>query len=83
MHTLSLPYPNDLLVMSGQAPEALEAELAFLLAAKLFELHRLSLGKAAQFCGMKKIHFMYELGRIKIPVISFDDDQLADELKND
>jgi hypothetical protein len=41
MHTLSLDYPNDLLVVSGKSPQALEAELAFLLAVKLFELHRL------------------------------------------
>lgn len=52
MHTLTLPYPDDLLVTSGKAPQALEEELAFLLAAKLFELHRLSLGKAAEFCRM-------------------------------
>jgi len=36
MHTLSLPYANDLLLTPGQAPEALEAELRFLLAVKLF-----------------------------------------------
>jgi hypothetical protein len=41
MHILSLPYPDDLLIASGKSPKALEAELAFLLAAKLFELRRL------------------------------------------
>jgi predicted HTH domain antitoxin len=30
----------------GKAPKELENELRFLLAVKLFELHRLSLGKA-------------------------------------
>lgn len=82
MHALSLPYPDDLLVTSGMAPEALEEELAFLLAAKLFEVHRLSIGKAAEFCGMNKIRFMFELGRLGIPVINLDDDQIADELRD-
>lgn len=82
MHTLSLPYPDDLLITSGKAPQALEEELAFLLAAKLFELHRLSLGKAAEFCRMNKVRFMYELGRLKIPVMNLDDDQIADELRD-
>jgi predicted HTH domain antitoxin len=83
MHTLSLPYPDDLLITSGKSPEALEAELAFLLAVKLFELRRLSLGKAAALCSMTKPRFMFELGRLQVPVINLDDDQIADELSND
>jgi len=76
-------YPDDLLITSGNSPEALEAELAFLLAVKLFELRRLSLGKAAAFCRMGKLQFIYELGRLQVPVINLDDDQLADELRDD
>ncbi|MEM9218567.1 MAG: UPF0175 family protein [Cyanobacteria bacterium P01_F01_bin.150] len=82
MPTLSLSYPNDLLITSGKSPNALEAELAFLLAVKLFELHRLSLGQAASLCQMNKIQFMYELGRLKIPVINLDEDQIANELSD-
>lgn len=83
MHTLSLPYPDDLLITSGKSPSELEAELTFLLAVKLFELRRLSLGKAAEFCNMDKLRFMYELGRLQIPVINLDNDQIADELNDD
>ena len=83
MHALSLPYPDDLLVVSGKAPQELEEELAFLLAVKLFEVRRLSLGKAAEFCHMGKIRFMFELGRLGVPVINLDDDQVADELRDE
>jgi len=83
MHTLSLSYPDDLLITSGKSPQSLEKELIFLLAVKLFELHRFSSGKAAQFCNMTKLQFMFELGRLEIPVINLDDDQIADELKDD
>ncbi len=82
MPTLSLPYSEDLLITSGKSPQALEAELAFLLAVKLFELRRLSLGKAAVFCQMPKLQFMFELGRLQVPVINLDDDQIADELSD-
>lgn len=82
MHSLTLSYPDDLLITSGKSPQALEKELTFLLAVKL-ELHRFSLGKAAQFCNMGKIQFMFELGRLEIPAINLDDDQIADELKDD
>ena len=82
MHALSLPYPDDLLVTSGKDPQALEQELTFLLAVKLFEVHRLSLGKAAEFCRMGKLRFMFELGRLQVPVMNLDDDQIADELRD-
>lgn len=82
MHALSLPYPDDLLVTSGKDPQALEEELTFLLAVKLFEVHRLSLGKAAEFCRMGKLRFMFELGRLQVPVMNLDDDQIADELRD-
>ncbi len=83
MHALSLPYPDDLLVTSGKDPQALEEELTFLLAVKLFEVHRLSLGKAAEFCRMGKLRFMFEVGRLRVPVMNLDDDQIADELRDD
>jgi predicted HTH domain antitoxin len=79
---LSIPYSKDLLITSGKSKEALEHELRFLLAVKLFELRRLSLGKAAQLCSMHKLAFMDEMGRIGIPVINLDDEQISDELKN-
>jgi predicted HTH domain antitoxin len=82
MNTLSLPYPHDLLITSGKNPQELEEELRFLLALKLFELHRLSLGKAAEFCSMTKTKFMFELGRIGVPVINLQSDQIADELSD-
>jgi predicted HTH domain antitoxin len=82
MRVLTIPYSHDLLVATGQSPEALEQELRFLLAVKLFELRRLSLGKAAELCGMSKVHFLDELGRIGVPIINLDDDQIQDELRD-
>lgn len=82
MGTLTLSYSDDLLITAGKAPAALEQELGFLLATKLFELHRLSLGKAAEFAGMGKLRFMYELGRLQVPVVNLDDDQIVDELRD-
>jgi len=82
MRMLSIPYSDDLLLSSGQSQEAFERELSFLLAVKMFELRRLSLGKAAQLCGMSKLRFMDEAGRLGVPVINLDDEQILDELTN-
>ncbi len=82
MPTLSIPYSDDLLIATGQSPERLEAELRVLLSVKLFEMGRLSLGKAAEFAGVGKIAFMDDLARNGVPVINLDDDQLQDELRD-
>lgn len=83
MRALEIPYSEDLLIASGQEPWELEQELRFLLAAKLFELRRLSLGKASEMAGMPYVRFMDELGRRRIPVINLADDQIQDELRDD
>lgn len=82
MPTLSIPYSDDLLIATGQSSEGLEAEMRVLLAVKLFEMGRLSLGKAAEFAGVGKIAFMDDLARNGVPVINLDDDQLQDELRD-
>ena len=42
-----------------------------MLAIKLFEMKRVSVGRAAEIAGMGKIAFMDELGRARVPVIDF------------
>ena len=54
--------------------------MRFLLAAKLFELRPLSLGKASELAGLPRLRFMDELGRRQIPVINLAEDQISDEL---
>lgn len=82
MNVLSIPYSDDLLVATGKSKEELEQELRFLLAVKMFELGRLSLGKAAELYGMQKMNFMGEMGRMGIPVINLDNDQIRQEIEN-
>ena len=80
--TLGIPYSEDLLVALGKPQKELEEELRFLLATKLFELGRISSGKAAEMAGMSKIRFMDELGRMGVPVINLEKDQIQDELRD-
>ena len=83
MHTLTLDYPDDLLAAAGKSRAELEDELTLLLAVKLFELRRLSLGKAAQLARRNKTAFLFDLGRLGVPAIDLDQDQIADELRDD
>ena len=83
MPVLQIPYGPDLLLSMGQEPKDLERELRLLLAIKLFETCRLSLGKASEMAGVPKVQFLDELGRLGIPVINLAEDQIEDELRDD
>lgn len=82
MQTLTIPYNGDILIATGSTPMQLEQEFRLLLGMKLFEVGRLSLGKAAEIAATPKLRFMDELARQGIPVINLDDDQIADEIRD-
>src|SRR4051794_30651210 len=56
-------------------------ELPFLAAAKLYEIGRLSSGKAARLAGMNRIAFLRELDRIGVPAINLRDEQIEAEIR--
>ena len=55
-------------------------ELRFLAAAKLYELGRLSSGKAAQLAGMGRVEFLYALVRVGVPAINLRDEEIDAEI---
>ena len=58
-----------------------EREAPLLLAAKLFELGRLSSGRAAQLCGLKRVEFLMELRRIGVAMSNMGSDDIDDEVR--
>lgn len=80
MIEVRIPVHEELLLTSGRSVPELERELRIILAAKLFELRRVSLGQAAEMCSMSRLRFMDELAQLRIPLINLDDDQILDEL---
>jgi predicted HTH domain antitoxin len=81
MAELILEYPDDLLLASGKPRSEIERDLKFQLAVRLFEVGQLSLGKAANLAGYNRIKFADELGRLKVPIINLDDDEITQELR--
>lgn len=81
MHRITIDCPDDLVVALGTTQDQFEQEAKFALAAKLYELGRLSSGKAAKLAGLDRVTFLLSLHRIGVPMIDLDDRELADELK--
>ncbi len=67
-HTLTIEYGEDVLFSLGMTGEQFSGEAKFLLAAKLYEIGRLSSGQAAKLCGKDRVDFLLSLERIGVPV---------------
>jgi predicted HTH domain antitoxin len=64
-------------------PESItELEARLHLAARLFEIGRLSCGQAAELAGYSKRTFMELLGKLGIPVLDYPADELAEDLRH-
>ena len=81
MSRIIIDCPDDLLVALGTTESQFEGEAKFALAAKLYELGRLSSGKAARLAGLDRVTFLLSLHRIAVPMIDLDDRELGDELR--
>lgn len=81
MNRITIEYPDDLLIALGATVEQFEQEAKFTLAAKLFELGRLSSGKAARLAGMDRITFLLTLHRVGIAVLDLDEKEMEDETR--
>lgn len=57
-------------------------EVAMLLATKLYEQGKLSLGQAAELVGLSKRTFAELLGKYNVSIFNFSADDLSRELKN-
>jgi predicted HTH domain antitoxin len=65
---LTIEYGEDVLLGLGLSPEEFSEEAKFLLAAKLYELGRLTSGQAANLCGKGRVEFLYSLERAGVPM---------------
>lgn len=80
MASLTIDLPDSLLLTSGQSRDELVHEARLLLLAKWFEMGRVSSGVAAEVLGMPRIEFLLTVGKMGIPVIQLDEEELRREL---
>ncbi len=79
--TLKIPYPKELPQALGETPEEFEREIRFLVAAKLYELGRISSGRAAELADMERAEFLNQLGRYRISVFNYSLEELEREIQ--
>ena len=80
MKPLIVEYPKELPGLLKMTEEQFAVEVRFLAAAKLFELGKLSSGKAAAMAGLRRVEFLHKLGGYGFHAINLHDEQIEAEL---
>jgi predicted HTH domain antitoxin len=81
--TLTIDYPEDLETAVSTTRQELEAQIRLMAALKMFELGKLSSGKAAQLAGISRVEFFEMCGRYHVSIVNYSTDEIEAELTQD
>jgi predicted HTH domain antitoxin len=80
-HQLNIEYGDDVLASAAMPKEEFDAEAKLLLAAKLYELGKLSSGQAAGLCGKGRVDFLLSLPRVGVSITNLRPEDSEAELE--
>lgn len=79
---LVVNYPAQLPDALQQSPEQFEREAKMAMAAKLYELKRISSGTAAALVGIDRVEFLLNLHRYGVAVLDFSAEDLQADVEH-
>lgn len=79
-NTLTIEYADDLLFALGVSDKEFSEEAKFLLAAKLYELGKISSGQAAHLAQKSRVEFLFSLSRLGVAMSNLREEDLENEL---
>ncbi len=82
MKTIEIEYPETIPAVLNLSPETFEQEARFALAAKLYEMRRLSSGQAAHLAGVSRVEFLLNCKRYGTSTVEWDQTEIDEEFKD-
>ena len=80
---LKIKYPRGFEFAVQMTKEEMEQHILLMAALKMFELGKISSGKAAQLAGMSRVEFLETCGRYRVNIFNYPPDEVEEELKQD
>lgn len=82
MPTIPIQCPDSVLISLKETPEDFAREATKVLAVKLYEMGKLSSGRAAELAGVPRINFLQSLAQFGAPMFDLTKEELDRDLQN-
>jgi predicted HTH domain antitoxin len=82
MTTLTFEVPTEILWALQQEPEEFQREARLMLAARLYEMGKLSTGLAARLAGVPRVTFLFLLGQYGLSPFGQNPEELEQDFQN-
>ncbi|MEX2444777.1 MAG: UPF0175 family protein [Alkalispirochaeta sp.] len=80
MNHLQIDYPEALPDLLQLTTREFEAEAKMAMAAKLYDMGKISSAVAADILGMSRVSFLLQLSRYQVSTMNFDPDELMNDV---
>jgi predicted HTH domain antitoxin len=82
MPTIPIQCPDSVLISLKETPEDFAREATKVIAVKLYEMGKLSSGRAAELAGISRVSFLQSLAEFKAPIFDLTREELKRDLQN-
>ncbi len=82
MEKIILEIPEEILISLKETPTELSRDIRMLAAVKLYEMGKLSSGRAAQLAGIPRVSFLQSLSRYGISMFELTHEELKQDYES-